>query len=120
MTRAEFVSALEQLGLAPAAARASADLLDRTLGSFSMKQEDLRKAVVLLERIDSLECSRRQMGSIKDMTLNTAGHTLLQIKAGDADSLFPDLVECVCREIDRQLAAVRGKLAALGVEVAPC
>jgi hypothetical protein len=81
-----------------------------------MDRGDIQKAAALFDQIESLERCLRAVKVVKDLTLNTAGHTLMQLKAEERGSLFPELVTVVCREIERKIGVARAQLTALGVD----
>ena len=80
-----------------------------------MTRGDVVMAAGLIEEIARLERQTVLISKAKDFTLNTAGHTLLQIKGEDKDSLFPDIRVMLIQEIERRLGKARNKLRTLGV-----
>jgi hypothetical protein len=81
-----------------------------------MKGEDVTRGARLIEEIGSLERAKLVVSAAKDLTINTAGHTVMQAKKEDARSSFLELQACIIAGIDSRIAVARDRLAAIGVE----
>lgn len=85
------------------------DAMKEPAKRLSMKQIDILAAAQLINDIASLKSALAVAGKMKDVTINTAGATLIR-------SSEPALIAAVGAAIQARIAVAERRLADLGVE----